>query len=84
MGETCGMKLVHNTDTVNAICKLCEKIEIKYRRKRTELERLNRWVNEGGLMKASMEKSRGMIADLEQEIRQLEHERLVKQRTIGK
>ena len=84
MGETCGMKLVHNTEVIHAICKLCEKIETKHRRRKAEIERLNRWISEGSLMKASMEKSSGMIRDLEQEIRQLEHDRLVKQRTIGK
>ncbi|OAX81836.1 hypothetical protein ACJ72_03813 [Emergomyces africanus] len=84
MGETCGMKLVHNTEYVQAQCKLCEKIDIKCRRRVTELERLARWQREGGTLKASMEKASTQIRELEQEIRQLEYERQVKNQNIGK
>ncbi|EEQ32199.1 hypothetical protein McanMca71_005418 [Microsporum canis] len=84
MGETCGMKLVHNTENIQAICKLCEKIQTKHRRRNTEVERINRWRREGSVMKASMEKSQAMVKDFEQEINQLEHERQMKQRSIGK
>ncbi|EFE36396.1 uncharacterized protein ARB_05335 [Trichophyton benhamiae CBS 112371] len=83
MGETCGMKLVHNTENIQAICKLCEKIQTKHRRRNTEVERINRWRREGSVMKASMEKSQAMVKDFEQEISQLEHERQLKQRSIG-
>ncbi|KAK2777568.1 hypothetical protein FQN53_002226 [Emmonsiellopsis sp. PD_33] len=65
-------------------CKLCEKIETKCRRRNTELERIARWRREGGLMKASMEKSSLQVKELEQEIRQLEYERQMKQKNIGK
>lgn len=84
MGETCGMKLVNHTEYIQLHCKLCEKIEIKYRRRKTEMERVARWRREGGVMKASIEKSQAIINDLEQEIRHLEHERQVKQLSIGK
>ncbi|KAK2867917.1 hypothetical protein FQN49_003342 [Arthroderma sp. PD_2] len=84
MGETCGMKLVHNTESIQAICKLCEKIQIKHRRRNTEVERINRWRREGSVMKASMEKSQAMVKDFDHEISQLEHERQLKQRSIGK
>lgn len=84
MGETCGMKLVNQTDYVQGQCKLCEKIDTKHRRRKGEAERIARWSREGSVMKASMEKSQTMVQDLEQEIRQLEHERQVKQMTIGK
>ncbi|KAK2784269.1 hypothetical protein FQN52_009074 [Onygenales sp. PD_12] len=84
MGETCGMKLVHNTENIQTQCKLCEKIETKCRRRNTELERIARWRREGGLMKASMEKSSLQVKELEQEIRQLEYERQMKQKNIGK
>ncbi|EDN09935.1 conserved hypothetical protein [Histoplasma mississippiense (nom. inval.)] len=84
MGETCGMKLVHSTENIQTQCKLCEKIDTKCRRRNTEIERLARWQREGGTLKASMEKSSAEIRALEEEIRQLEYERLMKQKNIGK
>lgn len=84
MGETCGMKLVHSTENIQTQCKLCEKIDTKCRRRNTEVERLARWQREGGTLKASMEKSSAEIRALEEEIRQLEYERLMKQKNIGK
>ncbi|PGH27786.1 hypothetical protein AJ80_00574 [Polytolypa hystricis UAMH7299] len=83
MGETCGMKLVNNTEHLQTQCKLCEKIGIKYRRRQAEMERLTRWRREGSVMIASMERSQTIIKDLEQEIKQLEYERQMKQLNIG-
>ena len=83
MGETCGMKLVNQTDYIQLQCKLCEKIETKYRRRKNEMERVARWRREGSVMKASMEKSQSIISDLEHEIAQLENERQMKQLAIG-
>ncbi|KAK2734618.1 hypothetical protein FQN57_001612 [Myotisia sp. PD_48] len=82
LGETCGMKLVHSTEAVNTICKLCEKIETKLRRRAAEVERLNRWYREGSKYKASMERSQQIVKDLDEEIRQLDHERIMKQNAI--
>jgi hypothetical protein len=84
MGETCGMKLINNTENIGAQCKLCDKIETKYRRLNAEIERLSRWRREGGVLKASMERSQNQIKDLEQEIRRLEHDRQMKRMNIGK
>jgi hypothetical protein len=83
MGETCGMKLVHNTEYVQIQCRLCEKIEVKHRRRKTEIDRIARWRREGGVLRASMEKSEAIIHDLDLEIRALEHERQMKQNTIS-
>ena len=84
MGETCGMKLINNTENIQGQCKLCEKIDTKHRRRNTEVDRVARWRREGGMMRASMEKSQNLIKDLEQEIRQLEHDRQMKRMNIGK
>ncbi|KGM91433.1 hypothetical protein PABG_12590 [Paracoccidioides brasiliensis Pb03] len=84
MGETCGMRLVHNTEPVGTKCKLCDKIDIKTRRLNTEIGRLQRWIQEGSTLKASMEKSRDQIADLQKEINQLEFERRHKKFSLGK
>ncbi|EEP76413.1 conserved hypothetical protein [Uncinocarpus reesii 1704] len=84
MGETCGMKLVNHTEFIQTQCKLCEKIATKYRRRDGELARIRRWHDEGSVMKASIERSQSAVKDLEQEIKQLEYERQMKQRTLGK
>ncbi|KAH8690911.1 hypothetical protein BGW36DRAFT_264545, partial [Talaromyces proteolyticus] len=35
-GETCGMKLVNTTKYMTSQCRLCEKIETKFRRRQQE------------------------------------------------
>ncbi|KAL3465957.1 hypothetical protein BJX64DRAFT_284890 [Aspergillus heterothallicus] len=82
-GETCGMKLVNMTEHDNVICRLCEKIETKKRRRNAEMERLTRWEREGANLLASMDKSKRLIGDLGKEIVQLEREREEKQKQIG-
>ncbi|KAL4743925.1 uncharacterized protein BDW70DRAFT_151767 [Aspergillus foveolatus] len=75
-GETCGMRLVHATDEDNTTkCRLCEKIMTKVRRRDAELDRLNRWKREGSTLVASMDKSRKLINDLENEINELVKQR---------
>ena len=82
MGETCGMKLVNVTHHVEMNCKICEKIQTKYRRRDSELEKLARWCREGSVLKASMEKAQLNVRQLEQEINQLECERQHRQMAI--
>jgi len=84
MGETCGMRLINNTDHIQGLCRLCDKIETKIRRRNTEVDRLTRWRREGSMFRASMERSQNLIKDLDQEIRQLEHDRQLKRMNIGK
>ncbi|KAE8368654.1 hypothetical protein BDV27DRAFT_153850 [Aspergillus caelatus] len=74
-GETCGMRLVNMTEFETTQCRLCEKIETKYRRRSAEMERLNRWKREGSTLVASMDRSQKLITELEKEIRQLQRER---------
>ncbi|PYH93041.1 hypothetical protein BO71DRAFT_442022 [Aspergillus ellipticus CBS 707.79] len=74
-GETCGMRLVNVTEHETTQCRLCEKIETKYRRRSAEMERLNRWKREGGTLVASMDRSQKLIMELDKEIRQLQRER---------
>ncbi|KAJ5129491.1 uncharacterized protein N7515_005530 [Penicillium bovifimosum] len=74
-GETCGMRLVNATENDKNNCRLCEKIETKYRRRSAELERLARWKREGATLVASMDRSERLILDLEKEIRALQRER---------
>jgi hypothetical protein len=74
-GETCGMRLVNRTEFEATQCRLCEKIETKFRRRSVELERLDRWQREGGSLVASMTRSQNLIRELDREIRQLQTER---------
>ncbi|KAE8405194.1 hypothetical protein BDV37DRAFT_246011 [Aspergillus pseudonomiae] len=69
------MRLVNMTEFESAQCRLCEKIETKYRRRSAEMERLNRWKREGSTLVASMDRSQKLISELEKEIRQLQRER---------
>ncbi|OQD86463.1 hypothetical protein PENSOL_c087G03946 [Penicillium solitum] len=74
-GETCGMRLVNMTENEKTNCRLCEKIETKYRRHSAEVDRLDRWKREGATLVASMDRSHKLIMELEKEIRSLQRER---------
>lgn len=69
------MRLVNLTEYEKTKCRLCDKIETKYRRRSAEVERLDRWKREGGTLVASMDRSQKLIMDLEKEICQLQRER---------
>lgn len=69
------MKLVNMTENESSKCRLCERIETKYRRRSAEIERLERWKREGATLVASMDRSRKLIMDLDKEIFMLQRER---------
>ena len=75
MGETCGMKLVMQTETLGQKCRICDKIDTKQRRRAAEKDRINRWKKEGGKFKASIERSEDIVDQLEREIRDLANDR---------
>lgn len=77
------MKLVNRTEFEPTQCRLCAKIETKYRRRSAEVERLNRWKQEGGTLVASMDRSLKIIRELDKEIRQLQKEREEKRRALA-
>ncbi|KAF1809748.1 hypothetical protein P152DRAFT_461135 [Eremomyces bilateralis CBS 781.70] len=74
IGEVCGMKLVYQSAQENHLCKVCEKLNTKYRRRQTECERIERWQREGS-RQASIEKSMELIYQLDREIQTLLAER---------
>lgn len=76
------MKLVNKTEYVKTQCRLCEKIEIKNRRRSAESERVRRWKREGGTLVASIEKSQDTIKTLDQEIMKLQKEREDRSRAL--
>ena len=83
-GETCGMKLVHSVKRNSDKCKICQKIDTKCRRKDDQINKINRWEAEGGKLKASIEKAKQIVAELDREIGQLIAEKMKKQQAIGK
>lgn len=82
-GETCGMKFVRETLPVQQKCKLCEKVDTKMRRRAAEIERVERWKNEGNKFTASIEKSMEAIKTLETEISVLAEERARRLQGVG-
>jgi hypothetical protein len=73
---------VNKTEFESKQCRLCEKIETKYRRHSQELERLDRWKREGGSLVATMNRSQKLVCDLEREIYQLKTERECKRNAL--
>lgn len=74
-GETCGMKLIMATYRVQQKCKICDKMDTKWNRRRKEEERIKRWRKEGGKKKASIEAAEDNIAHLDSEIQSLMRQR---------
>lgn len=69
------MKLVNRAEPQKAPCRICEKIETKKRRISAEVERLSRWERDGGTLVASMDRSRKLIGELNQDLNWLNKER---------
>lgn len=82
-GETCGMKLVYQTYQLDEKCRLCIKIETKTRRREAELDRVARWSRESNRFKASIEKSRQIITELEKETLEVQQYRRERASRIG-
>lgn len=76
------MKLVNRAEHQKAHCRICEKIEIKNRRRRAEYERLSRWEREGGTLVASMERSRKLLLEIDRDIQWLKQEREERKRML--
>jgi hypothetical protein len=75
MGETCGMKMVHQRISLTEKCKLCLKIEAKERRRAKHVDDYNRWRKEPSGFQASIEKAIHDVKALESDITQLKSER---------
>ena len=76
-GETCGRKLPdhYNQYRVSKVCKTCQDIQIKSRRKEKEEGNLRRWSQEPHKFRASIEKSEYNRADLIRKVRELNSSR---------
>lgn len=76
------MKLVHMTEHDRNKCRLCEKIETKYRRRSAEIDRIERWKREGATLIASIDRSQKLIMELDKEIFFLQREREDRRNTL--
>ena len=69
------MKLIMATTQVSQKCKLCDKLDTKYRRRAAEADRISRWQREGSRFAASIDRSCEIIKTLDKEIYELGLER---------
>ena len=69
------MKLIMQTVPQREKCKLCDKLDVKQRRRSAEMDRIDRWQREGGKFKASIDRSYDMVKALDKEIYDLRRER---------
>ena len=69
-GETCGMKLIMSIIPVTVMCKLCEKIESKRRRRQREVDRINGWREASTAMESqeSLQEAQSLTERLDREI----------------
>lgn len=81
-GETCGLKLVYDTNYKNEKCKLCEQIEKKQRRYHKMCQDIERWRREGN-RRATIEKTEYDMAEVQEAINKIWLEHDDRMRTIG-
>lgn len=81
-GETCGLKLVYDTNYKNENCKLCEQIEKKERRYNKMAQDIERWRNEGN-RRATIEKTEYDMEEVRQAIAKIWTEHQEKLMKIG-
>lgn len=75
MGETCGVKIVMEVVNSQQKCRLCDKIDVKQRRRANECDRIARWKKDGGKFRASKERAEGVVKQLDDEILALDQAR---------
>ncbi|KAH7108760.1 hypothetical protein B0J11DRAFT_199436 [Dendryphion nanum] len=82
IGHTCGMRLILDTVSIGRKCNLCIRIDIKRRRRKNEMERINRWRRENVGLYASIEKAEEVVWRLNNEIARLSRERIRRQQSF--
>lgn len=81
-GETCGLKLVYDTNYKPGKCKLCDQIEKKQRRYNKMAQDVERWRCEGN-RRATIEKTEYDMAEVQMAVDKIWTEHQEKLRTIG-
>ncbi|KAF2178756.1 hypothetical protein K469DRAFT_731508 [Zopfia rhizophila CBS 207.26] len=74
IGHTCGIKLIMDTVSIGTKCKLCRRIDTKLRRRKIEVERIDRWRRESDKFYALINKAVEVIWSLNNETAQLSRE----------
>ncbi|EUC41279.1 hypothetical protein COCMIDRAFT_54488, partial [Bipolaris oryzae ATCC 44560] len=74
IGETCGMKILFQTVPTGTLCKLCEKINTKMRRRAAEVDRISRWQRADLKLQALFVNTADRIRALDEEISELQRE----------
>lgn len=69
-GETCGLKLVFETDFQNKQCKLCDQMDKKTRRVQKMAQDVDRWEREGN-RRATIEKTQYDMDELHSQINKI-------------
>lgn len=64
IGESCGIKLIMDSQRTNQLCSICRRIEIKRRRIRKLEERIKRWSTEPEHRKSSIKAAEQEIYDI--------------------
>ena len=77
------MKLVMQTIPISQKCRLCEKTDTKLKRRKAEVERINRWQAEGSKFHASISKSMDLIKGLDSDVQDLTAERQKRLCSLG-
>lgn len=80
-GETCGLKLVYDTDYKAEQCKLCDQIEKKRRRQYKMQQDVERWKKEGN-RRATIEKTEYDLGELEEAINKIWSDHEERRRTL--
>jgi predicted RNase H-like nuclease (RuvC/YqgF family) len=75
IGESCGIKLIMDSQHINQLCSICQEIERKQRRIRKLEERIKRWNREPKQWRASIEAAKQEMQDIARESRWLDMER---------
>lgn len=81
-GETCGLKLVWDTDYKGVQCKLCDQMDKKQRRYDKMWQDVERWRKEGN-RRATIEKTEYDMVEVQEAIHKIRLEHEEKLRSIG-
>lgn len=69
-GETCGMKLIYQTNDVARKCTTCDEVDRKMRKREKLAANIQRWSREGG-KSASIEVAYEDIAEIDEQLKKL-------------
>lgn len=77
MGEVCGAKLTDTESVVKVaeVCRFCQELDVKRRRRQREVDNIVRWNTEGDRFRASIERATREVQVLDTAIDELDNRR---------